>query len=302
MGWRDLFRDKSAPKREEQQCSFCRRPRAEVHALVAGDGVSICDDCIVLAAAACGETSGDRLLARIVAEIAASYRGTRPERVVEPLTRAACALCGDDPDAMRALAGMLHARDGAAFSRATLIACDTIGAERLTQDDVDRLVTAALLVGDFDRAERARPADATAAAAPLARLDAVFVKLLRARPGDPELDALAAQARELARTLPGTDGDSEEARGLRGARDMLLALAELRAGRPASALAQLLPYREHPGLRPWHLLVLGDAFEASGDGTAARAAWQRVAETAAWEPYWCEEARGRLARGGSPYR
>lgn len=32
----------------EAQCSFCKKPRAEVRALVAGPGVSICDDCVAL--------------------------------------------------------------------------------------------------------------------------------------------------------------------------------------------------------------------------------------------------------------
>lgn len=84
-------------------CSFCGKSRREVKKLVAGPGVTICDECVALCVEIVGAgpgapAGGARDL--VLSAIAALPRPT-PARALRALTSAAIELAGEDPYALR---------------------------------------------------------------------------------------------------------------------------------------------------------------------------------------------------------
>ncbi|MCW5808445.1 MAG: hypothetical protein KIT31_39205, partial [Deltaproteobacteria bacterium] len=125
------------------------------------------------------------------------------------------------------------------------------------------------------------------------------VALVRAPAGSAAIAPLLAAVVDLHRDL-----DEDDPEALLDAAAITEAYAHVRAGNHAVAVKRYAPFRRRDDdpMRPWHALALGDALDGVGDWLAAREQWVRVAERAAWEPYWPAEARDRLARERLPYR
>lgn len=291
MSWRDLFGGKRpAPPAEHQNCSFCSKPRIEVYYLVAGRGVSICDQCVVLAAAVMDETLPKKhgVRAAVLAEMAATCPPDDEPRLLETLTRAAIGLMADDHKAMRDLVRRLMQQPTSAVrGRAVLLISNAIGDAR-DSSDCEQMIVAALMAGELEIAAHVTPPPSDH---PVRIALTALAPLVRARPGD-AIESLAADLRRASSTLA-ADAPVPE----RATIDTTLALAELRCGRPAGAVAH---YAKYDNLQPWHDLARGDAMMEIGDAEGATAAWQRVAADAAY-PYWVEEATRRLATR-DPYR
>ncbi len=69
---------------DDLRCSFCGRPDAEVHKLVAGPGVQICDECVDLAASIVAEYRGGPVDLRLP-----TWGSMSDERMLEQLPRVA---------------------------------------------------------------------------------------------------------------------------------------------------------------------------------------------------------------------
>ena len=280
---------KTAPPREHRSCSFCHQPRAAVGHLVAGPGVSICDGCIVLAGRALEDAPRPtNAWGAIVAEMAITCPAADAPQLLEPLTRAACALYGDNEDGLRYFARRLAEAPSAIAGRAVLLVSNAIGAAR-DDGDNERMLVAALCAGELEIACGIEHRGELPAAVALSAL----APLLRARRGDADVELHAARVREAARTLAADAAPAERAMVV-----TTLALAELRCGVPPARSFTTAGTRIcGRGTRSRH----GDAKHLTGDDAGAAALWAEVARETAF-PFWAEQAAERLATLGAPYR
>ena len=170
----------------------------------------------------------------------------------------------------------------------------SIAPARRTAGDALGLLVAALLVGDFELARRAVPADPAEREQPMQQLDELLVQLLIARPGDPEAVEMAARVHALAARV--IDPDETH----RVVLSTYRGLADQRSGKAASAAAHYAPHVEHACMWPWHRMVLAEAYRAIGNEVAARVVLIGVAERVGGSEYWRELATRQLQ--ATPYR
>jgi hypothetical protein len=214
----------------------------------------------------------------------------------EPLALAACALAAKDASVLRRFAQELHATDGVPHARALLVVTRALG--ELTARDAGHAATAALLAGQLDAAAAIRPASRHDLANRGWLLTQHQVALVRATDGSAAIAPLLDAVAEIHRSI-----DQDDTEALLDAAGITEAYAHVRAGHHANAVKRYGPFKKrHELMRPWHLLALGDALEATGDLASATEQWKLVAYRAAWEPYWPERARERLAKERVPYR
>ena len=271
-------------------CNFCLK-RAEIAA--AANAVAMCHKCLIDAFVTMGKEQ-PVWWGVMVVQIIQSCAPQDAEPLVEPMARAAVKFFAGNVGLLQSCGEALAQRDTTAFWRGAAIMLGAIQPALMTALDARRAIYAALFVGDFERAATIEPARTAEKADRSLRSHQLVVGLLRAAPGSPEARALRERAVELARDKPGSDVER-----------MIVAMGEafahVRAGDAARGLAAYKPFRDDPGLRPWHSLAIGDALAITGDATGARDVWNRVADQTGWEPYWPARARERLG-GTTPYR
>ena len=284
-------------KSQVRDCGFCHRAQGEVHKLVAGPDVAICDECVALSAAILGEDEGGTGWAQVLGQMLAScVIGTKSEPLIEPLAHAASIAAKHDPKAVRAIIELVSARDSVTFAQARLHLYTALGPRSLTARDAISAIDDALLIGDLDRAVAIEPV--TSAQGDVGwQLQIHLCELLRAPLSAPDLASRLADVVELHRGL-----DEESAEVVLGAGNLTEAYANVRVGNFGAALARYARYRSDPALRPWHAIAIGDALDASGDRGGALEIWTRVAQRRAWDPHWPDLAGERLSGATSAYR
>jgi hypothetical protein len=283
---------------DAKACSFCGAKRGAVSGMVSGpSGVGICNNCITHAATQVDR--GDALLTW--GWMATQMAVTMPEdrlEAVEPLAYAAAVLAQGNVEWLRGIADAFAAVEGVPHARGLLVITQALGPEQITARDARRAVTAALLAGELDLAAEIKPAAQEDLAKRSWLITQHQVALVRAPAGSIAIDKLLEAIDELHKELH-EDGPAT----LLDAAAMTHAYACARAGQHAAAVKRYAPFRKrYDIMRPWHVLAYADALEGTGDTHAATDQWKRVAEKAAWEPYWPERARERLSAERAPYR
>jgi hypothetical protein len=300
FGWFDKRKDAPAAgsdvKSAEPSCSFCSKPRAEVRALIAGPASHICDECIVLCVAILEQSDFHRthrfqyLIEALDGVLGDMGGGERDPDAAEPIVRAALALAGDDPSALRRLVRIGFAR------RCYPLVLESV--PRIAEDArtfADRLDVAVGLYesGRYDEAAEVLGSIRTEEASEraLVELNGIATRLRR----DDNLDVVS-----LERMLLGLDEieatvDARYASPIAGNRAECL----VRTGQPHGA-AEILEGLPEP-LSALQSMLLGDAHLALGDRASAVQRY-RAAADAARGPIGLD-AKRRLARAsGDPYR
>ncbi len=269
-------------------CNFCLK-RTDVCARA--NAVAICPACLFESYVTIGKQNPAWWGVMLI-QIVQNCPPADGELLAEPLARAAVRFFTADVGAIQQGAEAMASRDTTAFWRGAAILLATISPAHMTAIDARRSIYAALFAGDLTRAAAIAPARTAEKADRCLRCHQALVALLRANPV--EAKAQLASVVELCRDRAGSEVER-----------MIVAITEafayVRAGDAARGLALYKPYRDDPGLRPWHILAIGDALASTGDDAGARVAWNRVADQSAWEPYWPGRARERLG-GTAPYR
>lgn len=276
-----------------EACSFCRRPRAQVANLVAGDVASICDDCIVQSVEILGAVEREPpsvapVVLRVVLKELAALPDLAPYAASGPLLGAAAALASTPADVNAVVAQAARLRHGAPVL--TML-------DRPDATPTMKANAASFLIS-AGRPARARElllgVDAAALPAEDRAQRAINLASALLAEGAPVEEAepwLAEADRALAETTdpryaPAWAMCVHQSRG-----DVALRRGDALTARSFYERALSGPQAQGPDQR-WRL---GDALYALGEREAARVEWRTALEARHPEEWVAAEIRRRLA-------
>lgn len=256
----------------KEACTFCKRPRAQVAQLVAGDVASICDECVLLSVRVLmldvppEDARGSPFLHRLAFDVAASLPEDTRNELSGPWLEAATRLAASPLD--RAKVG----REASRLSHARA-AADALVGPGSTPTMLANAVAFLILLGEAERALALLRAVDPAPLAPEDRahrsINLASAALATGAP-EGEVEQLLAQAEQELRAAEG----SRLAAAWWACIDTSRGELAMRRGDPALALTcyeRAFTRPEHPGpSERWHI---GDALFALGRPAEARAAW-----------------------------